>query len=159
MKRFFTVVSVVVLLLTASDVMRAQSDPFSGTWKLNGTKSKFNSGPPFKSDTRTYESSSDGFKLTVERVIGDGSTQPYGISTKYDGKDYPITGQGPYGADTISVKRIDANITDSTLKKADKVLLTTRSVVSAGGRVLTFTTKGTNASGQPFNDVLVFDKQ
>ena len=159
MKRTLTIFAVVFLTLAVSGVLRAQSDPFNGTWKLNLEKSKFNSGQPFKSDTRTYESSSDGFKVTVERVIADGSNQPYAIDAKYDGKDYPITGQGPGGADTISVKHVDANTTVSTLKKSGKVLFTTRTVVSKDGKVLTLTSKGVDSSGKSLNVVLIYEKQ
>jgi hypothetical protein len=153
MKRLFTVVGVVALAL-------AESDPFLGTWKLNVAKSKFDPGPPSKSETRTYESTGDGYKVDVERVNADGSKQTYGFSPKYDSKDYPITGQGPNGADTITgYKRIDANTTEATLKKASKVLFTTRRVVSKDGKVLTLSSKGTNANGKPINNVLVYDKQ
>src|SRR3979411_2094917 len=122
MKRTLTIFAVVFLTLAVSGVLLAQSDPFNGTWKLNLEKSKFNSGQPFKSDTRTYESSSDGFKVTVERVIADGSNQPYVMIAKYDSYDHPITGQCPGGANTLFVKHVDSNTTVSTLKKSGQVL-------------------------------------
>jgi hypothetical protein len=159
MMQALTIFATVVLALAGSGVMQAQSEPFNGTWKLNVAKSKFNPGPPFKSETRTYESSSDSFKVTVERVNGDGSNQQYGIRPKFDGKDFPITGQGPGGADTISIKRIDARTTMSNLKKSGKVLFTNRSVVSKDGKVLTLTAKGVDASGKPLDVVAVYDKQ
>jgi hypothetical protein len=159
MKRFFTILSVVVLALARSGVTLAQSDPRVGTWKLSVAKSKFDPGPPFKSETRTYALSGGGYTVGADRVPGDGTHQKYEYSAKYDGKDYPITGQGPAGADAIAAKRVDANTTESTVKKAGKVLFTTRSVVSKDGKVLTLTSKGTTASGQPINSVYVYDKQ
>jgi hypothetical protein len=98
------------------------------------------------------------YKVSVERVNADGSLQKYRYSAKYDGKDYPITGQGPNGADTIAIKRIDANTVEATAKKASKVLFTTKAVVSTDVSVMTFTSKGTDASGQRFNNVVVYDK-
>ena len=156
MKRLFTVIGVVVLALAASGLLVAQSDPFSGTWKFNAANSKFEPGPPYKSETRTSQRAGD---VKVERVNADGKTQAYEYRVKYDGKDYPITGQGPNGADTIAIKRIDANTLQATLKNASTVLFTAQDVVSKDGSVMTFTSKGIDANGQRFNNVVVYDKQ
>jgi hypothetical protein len=158
MKRVFTVISVVVLTLAASSVLLAQKDAHMGTWKLNVAKSTFDPGPPFKSETRTYESTGDGYKFTGTIVAADGSTHTGGFTTTYDGKDHPEMGD-TNGADTLAVKLIDANHIDSTSKKDGKVLYTSKVVVSKDGKVMTLTSKGKNASGQSFSNVLVYDKQ
>ena len=62
-------------------------------------------------------------------------------------------------ADTIALKRIDARTVDVINKKAGKVVQTSRGVVSKDGKMMTVTTKGTNASGQPVLNVTVLDKQ
>ena len=159
MKRVLTVVCVVGLALAVSGVVLAESDAHMGTWKLNVAKSKFDPGPPNKSETRTYESTGDGYKFHGEGVKADGSTQTYSFTVKYDGKDYTVTGQEPAGADTLNVKLIDANHLDSTSKKGGKVLYTSKVVVSKDGKVMTLTSMGKNANGQSFNNVLVYDKQ
>ena len=158
MKRFFTIFSVVVLVLAAAGLVFAQTDAHMGTWKLNVAKSKFDPGPPAKSETRTYESTGDGYKFSGERVAADGSTHPEGFTVKYGGKDSPITGDAA-GSDTVNVKLIDANHIDSTSKKDGKALYTSKVVVSKDGKVMTITSKGTNANGQQFNNVAVYDKQ
>jgi hypothetical protein len=61
--------------------------------------------------------------------------------------------------DTISMKRIDANTTERTYKKAVKVTSTSRRVVSRDGKTLTLTNKGTDAQGKPTSSVAVYDKQ
>jgi hypothetical protein len=159
MKRLLTVLGVVVLALARSGVTVAQSDPRVGTWKLDVAKSKFDPGPPYKSDTRTYALAGGGYTVSSDRVLGDGTPLRYEYSAKYDGKDYPITGQGPAGADAIAAKLVDANTTESTLKKAGKAYFTTRSVVSKDGKVLTLTSKGVDSSGKPLNVVAVYNKQ
>jgi hypothetical protein len=156
MKRLFTTASILVLILTASSLILAQTDPFNGAWKLNVEKSKFDPGPAYKSESRAVQPSGE---ITVERVNADGTTQSYRYNAKYDGKDYPITGQGPNGADALAMKKMDANTVQASIKKSGKVLFTNRAVVSKDGRVMTFTTKGKNANGQPFTNVLVYDKQ
>jgi hypothetical protein len=158
MKKLFTVVSVVVLVLAGAGLVFAQTDAHMGTWKLNGAKSNFAPGPPIKSETRTYEPIGDGYKFSGERVAADGSTHPEGFTVKYGGKDSPITGDAA-GADTLNVKLVDANHIDSTSKKDGKVLYTSRVVVSKDGKVMTITSMGTDGNGKHFNNVAVYDKQ
>ena len=59
----------------------------------------------------------------------------------------------------VSLKRIDARTTVRTDKKGGKVLATRTRVVSQDGKTLTITSKGTNAQGQAFNEVGVYDKR
>jgi hypothetical protein len=157
MKRLFTGITVLVLALTAVGVMSAQSDPRIGTWKLNVAKSKSDTAP-HKSETRTYEVSGDSTTLHVELINNDGSKQVYGYTGKLDGKDYRYTGQVPGGANTVSVKR-GGNQFDSESKKDGKLLYTTRAIFSDDGKIMTLTTKGTDANGQAVNSVRVYDKQ
>jgi hypothetical protein len=159
MKRFFTILAVVVAFFAVSNVVRAQSDPRNGTWKLNVAKSTFGSGPASKGETRTYVANGDSIKATIDRVNADGATQSYGYNAKYDGKDYPLTGKAPLGAETISVKRINANTMDATVKKAGKILFTGRAIVSKDGKVLTLTIKGATAKDQQSSNVAVYEKQ
>ena len=158
MRRLLTVLSISVLALTVSTAISAQSsqsDPRIGAWKLNAAKSKDNTR---KIDTRTYTQSGDSVTAQFEITNSDGSTQVYGYTAKSDGKDYPFTGQVASGAETISVKRIGNTFT-SEGKKGGKLLFTTRTTFSADGKVMTLTTKGTDAEGKSINAVRVYDKQ
>ena len=158
MKNLVVVVRVVVLALAGSGLVFDQTDAHMGTWKLNVAKSKFAPGQTMKSETRTYEPTGDGYKLSGQRVDADGSTHPESFTVKYDGKDNPFTGDA-YGADTLAVKLVDVNHIDATEKKGGKMLYTSKVVVSNNGRVMTITSKGKTESGQPINAVLVYDKQ
>ena len=158
MRRLLTVLSVSVLALivvTAISAQSSQIDPRVGTWKLNAAKSKDNTR---KSDTRTYTQSGDSVTAHVEVVNSDGSTQVYGYTAKSDGKDYRWTGQVPTGAETVSVKRVGNTFTAES-KKGGRLLFTTRTTFSAEGKVMTLTTKGTDADGKPIDAVRVYDKQ
>jgi deoxyribose-phosphate aldolase len=78
----------------------------------------------------------------------------------YDGKDSAVSGTGfPNGADTIAVKRIDANTSTATGKKAGKVVYTRRLVVSKDGKIMTITAKGTDEQGHLTSSTSVWDKQ
>ncbi len=159
MKRILVVVTVVVLAVLVSGVLLAQNNPFVGTWKLNTANSKFSPGPAPQSVTRTDEAQGNGEKVSTEGTAADGTPIAFSYTANYDGKDNPISGTGPLGSDTIAVKRINPNTIKATLKKAGKVLVTARLVVSEDGKVITLTGKGTNANGQAVSNVMVWDKQ
>ena len=145
--------------LTLAVVASAQSkDPFVGTWRLNAAKSKYTPGPVPKGVTSTYEAAGQGYKISVRNEPAAGPVQQFSYSTSLDGKDSPVTGTNP-NADTIAVKRIDANTLEATSKKGGKVTTTQRNVVSADGKSRTVTTTGTDAQGQKVNNVAVFEKQ
>jgi hypothetical protein len=128
-----------------------------GTWKLNAAKSKFSPGPPPKSMTVVYSlEGTDGMKIVVDLMPADGAAQHWEMSPRYDGKEYPVTGSP--AADMISVKAVDDHTGESTFKKDGKVTATNVRKLSADGKTLTITSKGTTADGKPRHDVQVFEK-
>jgi hypothetical protein len=159
MKKVVPVCAAVALLLSLASVLLAQADPFLGTWKLNVKASKFVPGPPRKSETRVVTSSPHGLKVSVARVNGDGSIQEFEYTTNLDNKTYPITGDGPEGADSIAANLTSPNTMQTTLKKGDKVVGTSTIIVSSDGKVLTIKSKGTKADGRSFDNVVIYDKQ
>jgi hypothetical protein len=159
MKRVLTVVAVALLAVVSVSSLQAQGNAVVGTWKLNLTKSKFDPGPAPKSLTRKVVAEGDGLKYSFEGVSADGKPVSYGFTVKFDGKDYPITGSMPSGADSISVKRVDANNYEATLKKGGKVLSMGKVTVSADGKVTTVDSTGMTATGAKMHDVQVYDKQ
>jgi len=78
---------------------------------------------------------------------------------KFDGKDYPAAGTMPGGADSISIKKVDANHYEATLKKAGKEVGISKLEISKDGKVATLTSKGVTADGKPTHAVSVYDKQ
>jgi len=160
--RALTLGTIVILaVLVGADVasLSAQTtDPRVGTWKLNVAKSKYDPGPAPQSQTLKVEASGKGEKITSEVVAADGKRTTTTYTANFDGKDYPITGSA-LGADKVSLKRIDARTSERTDKKNGKPVVTIRRVVSADGKTMTATSKGTNAEGKPMNNVAVFEKQ
>jgi hypothetical protein len=144
-----------VTLISAS--LALAGDNWVGTWKLNVAKSKYSPGPAPKSLTLKFEASPEGTKLTQEGVNAEGKSTPGGFTTKFDGTEVVYAGNPD--ADTAAPKRIDANTYENTWKKAGKVTITAKVVVSADGKTLTVTQAGTNGKGQPVSNVAVYDKQ
>src|ERR1035437_1726194 len=159
MKRILMFLAVAVLAAAASSTLKAQDNPLVGTWKLNITQSKFDPGPSPKSLTRTIVADGDGVKYTFEGESSDGKPIAYGFSVHFDGKDNPISGSIPSGADTIAGKRTDSHHYGATLKKAGKEIGTSKVSVSKDGKVTTVDSTGRNSAGVKTHDVQVFDKQ
>jgi len=132
------------------------ADGFMGTWKLNEAKSKVPEMAP-KNNTVVYEAAGDAVKVTVDGTDGAGKPTHNEWTGKFDGKDYPLTGDS--SADTRSYKKIDDRTTELTNKKGGKVSATGRIVISADGKSRTVTVSGTDPSGMKLEYTAVYDKQ
>jgi hypothetical protein len=127
-----------------------------GTWKLNETKSKVAAGTA-RNDLVVYEPAGDGVKVTVDGTDAAGKPAHNEWTGKFDGKDYPVTGDPT--SDARSFKKIDDRTMDWTAKKAGKVTATGRVVLAADGKSRTVTANGTDAKGKPFKNSAIYDKQ
>ena len=131
-------------------------EPQMGTWKLNEAKSKIAAGSP-KLTTVVYEAAGDSVKVTVDGTDGDGKPTHNEWTGKFDGKDYPVTGDP--NADTRSYKKVNDHTLAFTNKKGDKVTISGRAVVSADGKTRTVTLTGTDSKGKKYTSTAVYDKQ
>ena len=127
-----------------------------GTWKLNAAKSKFSPGPAPKSMTVTYSAAADAVKIVVQQVTADGATQKWEMTPKYDGKDYPVTGNPE--ADAIALGKVDGLKSQSTFKKGGKVVGENVRTLSADGKTLTIEMKGTDSQGRAVHTIQVFER-
>ena len=145
----------VALCLLAGAVCFA-SDVQTGTWKLNEAKSKIAAGSP-KNNTVVYEAAGDSIKVTIDGTAPDGTATHSEWTGKFDGKDYPSTGNP--SEDTRSVKQIDDRTLHVTSKKDGKVVLTAHVVVAPDGKSRTVTVNTTDAQGKKHKGIAVYDKQ
>jgi hypothetical protein len=145
--------------LTLTTLAAFGADNFLGTWKLNLAKSKIEPAKYLpKSLTVVREASDGGVKSTRTGERTDGTPINSTYTAKYDGKDYPVTGETSW--DTIAIKSVNANVQTWTVKKTNgKYHATVRSVVSKDGKTLTSTGHGTDAEGKPTSLTLVYEKQ
>ena len=150
--------SIVLTLVTCFVVLTLcfAEDGNLGTWKLNEAKSKIGAGAP-KNITVVYEAAGDNVKVTVEGVDSAGKPTHNEWTGKYDGKDYPVTGDA--NSDMRSLKKIDDHTLALTVKKGGKVTGTGRIVISADGKTRTVTVKATDATGKKYTTTSVYDKQ
>jgi hypothetical protein len=132
------------------------ASPTLGTWKLNEAKSKIPAGAP-KNLTVVYEAKGGSIKCTIDGVDGEGKATHNEWTGKFDGKDYPVTGDP--NSDTRAIKQVDDHTSDLTVKKGGKVTITGKAVVSADGKTRTVTLSGTDAAGKHVESTAVYDKQ
>ena len=148
-----------VLMLFAAGLALA-ADPFVGRWKPNPNKWKDSPGAPTsrKSEVLKLEALANHYRQTQYNLDGkpvmraDGKT----LATAdffLDGKEYQM------GMMTIVGQRIDERHFKETAK-GEKGTSVIDYIVSADGKTLTVTRKGTGTNtGRTLDEVHVYDKQ
>jgi hypothetical protein len=144
-----------VMLFVGLSICFAQN-PNMGTWKLNDAKSKIPAGAS-KNTMVKYEAAGDKIKATVDGVDGQGKPTHNVWTGKFDGKDYPVTGDPT--SDTRSIKQVDDHHLELTVKKGGKVTITGTIVLSPDGKSRTLTASGMDSMGMKMESVSVYDKQ
>ena len=143
------------VILTLSLAVFAAENPFSGTWKLNLAKSKL-PPPALQNDIAKVDADDNGLKLSEDITDDKGQPLKISVEAKFDGKDYPVTGDP--SSDSISYRRVGTNTLTSTSKKGGKITSKATIVVSKDGKVTTvhFTDY---SQTKPFKGLGVYDKQ
>jgi hypothetical protein len=143
----------VVLVMSLS--LFAADSPFSGTWKLNLAKSKMTPPVP-KSDVAVVDADENGLKLNQDIVTDKGESLKISYEAKFDGKDYPVTGDP--SSDLVSYQRVNANTLKGKTKKDGKAAADATIVVSKDGKITTV--QYTDYSqAKPVKSTFVYDKQ
>ena len=145
----------VALCLAGAALSFAQS-PNMGTWKLNEGKSRIPAGAP-KNTTVVYEPAGDNVKVTTDGTGRDGQPAHTEWTGKFDGKDYPLTGDST--ADSRSYKMINDHTLELANKMGGKVVATGRVVVAPDGKTRTIHLSTTDSAGKKITSTGVYDKQ
>jgi len=136
-------------LLTAVQGVEA-TDPFSGVWLSNFSKSKLPSDYQFKEVTLQFAVVFDSVTIGSKIVTRSGQELTSTELFHMDGKEHPGT-LGP--GVTHTARWVNASLIEAAAKKDGKDLGWETFEVSPNGRTLTF-----KISAQP-EQVLVFDRQ
>ena len=132
------------------------SNPNMGTWKLNEAKSTFAPGAT-KNHTVVYEAAGDMVKVTVDGTASDGTSRHSEWTGKFDGKDYPVTGDP--NTDMRSYKKVNDRTLELTNKKDGKVVSRGTAVVSADGKTRTVSITQVSSKGTTAKSTAVYEKQ
>ena len=151
-----TILLTLATVFAAVMVCFAAEDVNMGTWKLNEAKSKLAPGA-VKNTTVVYAAAGDSIKVTVDGVDASGNATHNEWTGKFDGKDYPVTGDPT--SDARAYRRVNAHTLAITVKKDGKATGSGRIVVAMDGKSRTVTVNGTDAKGMKVTSVGVYDKQ
>ena len=132
------------------------ADVNMGSWKLNEAKSKISPGAP-KNTMVVIAPAGDNVKVTVDAVGADGKPAHNEWTGKFDGKDYPLTGDPR--SNMRAYRQVNDHTQDLTEKKDGKITTTGRIVVSADGKNRTVTASRTDADGKKISFTYFYDKQ
>jgi len=127
-----------------------------GTWKLNEAKSKIPAGA-MKNTSVVYTAEGDSYKCVTEGVDSKGSPTHVEWTGKFDGKDYPVTGDS--NADSRSLQKVNDHHYKLANKKDGKPVVTGSVAISADGKVRTLKTESKNGEGKKVSSTAVYEKQ
>lgn len=136
--------------------MYAAENPNMGTWKLDAAKSKIPAGAP-NTSTVVYAPQGDQIKVTTDGVDGKGAATHTEWVGKFDGKDYPVTGDP--NSDTRAYKQDNERKLSLTTKKGGKVTSTGTIEVARDGKSRTVELDYIGADGKKVKSKNYYDKQ
>ena len=110
-------------------VSAQNTNPRFGTWKIKSD------APPPSSNIMTYEAlGATGMKVTIDAVNAKGEKTQWWYTTNFDGKDMPVTGQGP--GRTTAVTVVNARINEIVNKTDGKATQILTNVLSPDGQTI-----------------------
>jgi hypothetical protein len=137
-------------------VVSFAENPNMGTWKLNEGKSKLIAGM-IKNTTVVYAAAGDSVKVTTEGTGVEGKPMHTEWTGKFDGKDYPLTGDP--SSDSRSYTKVDDRTLTLENKKGGMVTTSGKIVVSADGKTRTLTVSAKDSTGKEVTSTAIYDKQ
>jgi hypothetical protein len=137
------------------------ADSFTGTWKLDTARSKFECSPTPKQITMIERKEGSITDMTVTGT--DGSGKPIAIHLTYPTNGGPVKfpgGKAPLPGATYGVKNVTANTGHVTAMRGGKEIWAEKITVSADGRTMQSVRKRLVPNGKPWcTDVAMFEKQ
>ena len=106
-KQLVPMVVTLTSLLIGAPLSAQSASPLIGTWKLNNAKSRYDPGPPPKSQTIRWEQVKGGFRFTADGVGSQGQTTHSETMEKEDGTEATV--EGAAAPTTRALGRIEFN--------------------------------------------------
>ena len=131
-------------------------NPFTGKWVATIEKSRRHENHQFKRATLTFEESGDAVSLTHAGVNHSGKQESVTTVLHVDGLEHEVSPQAP--GVVVVTRWIGTHTLASEARKDGHVVGQGTYAVSEDGQVLTATVSGTDVSGKPFEQVIVFDR-
>ena len=137
------------------------ADSFTGTWKFDAAKSKFECGPAPKEITMVERKEGSMTDMTVTGTNANG--EPVAIHLTYPTNGGPVKfpgGKPPLTGATYAVKKVNANTGRVTAMRDGKEIWREKITVSADGRTTQSVRTRMLPNGKPWcTDVATFERQ
>lgn len=150
--------AVAVMLLLATAMASAFTDPFVGRWVLNPGLSKYPSGTCPKRMVIEIESAGEGIHYRSDATYANGVTAHSEYTADYNGKQSLVVGNHGMLL-PVSLKRSNSRLVLASYTKGLQVVASSRRVVSRDGRRMTITTISKDRTGADVMTVGVYEKQ
>jgi hypothetical protein len=134
------------------------TDPEVGTWRANLARSTYR--PADQKPRRALvkiDQVDNGIRVFVDIIDPTGKRLKYDYVVKFDGQDYPVTGDP--SRDATAGKKIDEYTLEQVSKRNGRINATNRIVVARDGQSRTQTTDGVDARGRPIHNVVFWERQ
>lgn len=135
--------------------MDSSAHPLAGTWIVDLARSRRHENHQFHSLTMTFEVVDNHISLLYEGVNAAGEREASTRRFCADGNDHSI----PEAPGYAEMTTLGTHFLDSVGKKDGARVGSSRYEVSEDGETLTATVSGTDASGRPFDQVIVFARK
>jgi len=149
-------IALTLALSSLATVAAIAQAPHMGTWKMDEARSKVPANS-VKNPTVTYEMAGDNIKCTTEGVDANGNSQHTEWTGKFDGKDYPVTGET--GSDTRAYTMVNDHKLSFVSKKGSTTSVSGTITVSADGKTRTLKTTAPDASGKKVTSTAIYTRQ
>jgi hypothetical protein len=128
--------------------------PLHGTWIANLSKSTRHANHQFQNATMRFDVGTDTVVLSYEGVNASGKDESSTQTIHTDGQEHPVPG----APGIVVISTLEPHRLDSSARRDGVALGRGTYEVDEDGRTLTATVSGVDASGKPFDQVIVFDR-
>jgi hypothetical protein len=128
--------------------------PLHGTWIANISKSARHANHQFQSATMRFDVGADALVLSYDGVNASGQHESSTQTIHPDGEEHAVPG----APGVVALSTLEARRLESSAKRDGVALGRGTYEVTEDGRMLTATVAGVDASGKPFEQVIVFDR-
>jgi hypothetical protein len=136
--------------------LRAQDEPFLGTWELNLAASSITRGAPPRFETVVNTVEPGGFRSMLA-VVGEKSTSVEIHHYRFDGDFHQTDGSDPR---ELSFKRVDQRTIEQDTRRNGTITVHRHIELSRDGKTMTFTANGLTGGGQKYaHDIRVYEKK
>jgi acyl-CoA synthetase (NDP forming) len=128
--------------------------PLHGNWIADVAKSARHANHQFQNATMRLDVDADVVVLSYQGVNASGKQESSTQTIRADGQEHSVPG----APGIVVISTLEARRLESSAKRDGVALGRGTYEVSEDGRTLTATVAGIDASGKPFDQVIVFDR-